>query len=166
MSANISLLRRQARALLDEMRERGLASAENSLWKALEKFVAQGTSEEQLHLLAMDAAGAAAAATTIGLRHRFSNAATFLALHSFCRSQDCAELDDGVAIFTLPGEPAQFTHTDRLAVAARWVAYATLFKDEARSEGKTSPRAAPSNFEIGLVYEALSARVERQTAIR
>lgn len=162
MSANITLLRAQARALLDELQDRGLAWPECGLWTDLEAFAERGRSEEELlTFVTGDRAGTAAAATTIGLRHHASNAAVYLALHSFCRSQECAEFDGKVAIYALPGTPGQFTHSDRLAVAARWVAYATLF-EQARSEpGASLDTAAPSATDIGLVFEALHARADR-----
>ena len=161
MSVNITVLRAQACALLDELQERGLAWPENPLWKDLATFAKQGASEDQLAAFVNgDRAGTAAAATTIGLRHRASNAAVYLALHSFCRSQECAKFDGEVAIFALPGTPEQFTHSDRLAVAARWVAYATLFKRIQSEPGVTSA-GAPSAQDIGLVFEGLHARVDR-----
>ena len=160
MFANITSLRAQARALLDELQHRGLAWPENGLWKDLESFAERGRSEEQLSTFVIgDRAGTAAAATTIGLRHHASNAAVYLALHSFCRSQECAEFDGKVAIFALPGTPEQFTHSDRLAVAARRVAYATLF-ERMRSEPGVASTAVPSEQDIGLVFEALHARVD------
>jgi len=162
MSTALNVLRAQAHALLEELRARQLlGDGGRGIAHDLACFAQNGQHEEELLRIAEVHAGFAAAATTIGLRHRDPYAAVALALYSFCQGVTCVFGDLDRPIFALPGTPGLPRLADRLVAPARWIASAETFRHPARDTHAGIETTDKTPAQSGLIYEALHVRAER-----
>ena len=86
------VLRAQARALIRVLAHYRLYrigdGAQTLLWRAVEAYGTASSGARDLRTIHRNFNGTAMAASAIGLKHEATNAAMFLALHTFCGSTD------------------------------------------------------------------------------
>jgi hypothetical protein len=86
------VLRAQARALIRVVFHYKLYrigdGAHTLLWRAVEAYGTASSDARDLCTIHRDFNGTALAASAVGLKHQATNAALFLALHSFCSTTD------------------------------------------------------------------------------